>query len=264
MKDLKQLFIQDYEAETERITGFFRTFFDGCPRKRAILGFSGGIDSTVATALCCREIGPENVDVVLMPAPNSSRGSVDDAFKQAKVLGIPCENIHYKPIAEKLKTFGFDEESLQQANLQIGNTAARIRMATLFQIADEVGAVVIGTENQTEHLLGYFTIGGDEVSIIEPFQHLYKTEVRGLADYLGNIIPEIRNKKPSAELWDGQTDEDELGFTYHDADIVLAGIMADVGWVVYGVTTAVATKVIARVNYTEFKRERPFHLERRQ
>lgn len=266
MENPNSLFIQDYETETKRIVKFIQDFVASCPRKKVILGLSGGIDSAVVASLYCLALGPKNVHVVLMPAPNSSRNSVDDAFKQAKILGIPGENVHYKPLAEKLKAFGFSEADLRHSNLGIGNTAARLRMTTLFLVADEVGAVVSGTENMTEHMLGYFTIGGDEVSIIEPIHHLYKTEVQNLAKRLC-VISEIRNKKPSAELWNGQTDEDELGFSYYNADIVLASFpcnhTAVIDFISYGVSRDVGKKIIERVQYTKFKRKKPFHLKRR-
>ncbi len=263
MKNPNTLFIQNFEVETQRIVKFIRKHFVSCPRKKVVFGLSGGLDSAVCASLYCRALGPENVHVVLMPAPNSSGASEKDAKAQAGALKIPEENIHYRPLGKILAAYGFADTELKNASLRIGNVSARLRMINLFDLADEVGAIVSGTENLTENLLGYFTIGGDEVSLIEPIHHLYKWEVRKLAEYLG-VIPEILNKRPSAELWDGQTDEGELGFSYNDADITLVCKMAESAKNPsdYGVDEVVAEKVLARVNYTEFKRKKPVHLER--
>lgn len=263
MKNPNELFIQDYAAESVRIENFIQDFFDNCPRKKVILGLSGGLDSAVVASLCCRALGPENVHAVLMPAPNSSQESYDDAMVQTSELKIPWRNVHRWSVKKILRSFGYSATGLQKANLDIGNTAARIRMTILFKIADEVDAIVSGTENLTEHLLGYFTIGGDEVSLIEPIRHLYKTEVENLAKYLG-VIAEIRAKKPSAELWEGQTDEDELGFSYRDADIVLkchlSDLKEDLGD--YNISNRTIDKILKRYYYTKFKRNRPFCIKR--
>jgi NAD+ synthase len=262
MKKVNKLFSSNHEAEAKRITKFIRKHFKSSPRKKVVLGLSGGLDSAVCAALYCRAIGPENVHVVLMPALNSSKNSEIHARKQAKILGIPKKNIHLRPLEKSLKAFGLPRAELKKGSLRIGNIAARLRMVNLFDVADKVGAIVSGTENLTEYLLGYFTIGGDAVSVIEPIHHLYKWEVRGLAKELG-VISEILNKKPSAELWDGQTDEGELGFSYNEADIALASKTAEKNPSDYGVSKSAAEKVFARKNYTEFKRNLPFHLKRR-
>lgn len=261
MKDPNNLFIQDYKEETARIVVFIRRFFSTCPRKKVILGLSGGIDSAVVASLCCNALDPKNVYVVMMPAPNSSKKSRDDAFTQTKSLGILDENIYYRPLQRLLETFGFNERELEKGNLIIGNTSARLRMVILFKIADEVGAVVSGTENKVEHLLGYFTIGGDAVSIIEPIHHLFKREVKKLAEYLG-VVPEILNKPPSAELWNGQTDEGELGFFYDDADVILRCL--EQGDILmarnHGIEQEIIDKVNQRRQYSEFKRQVPYCL----
>lgn len=262
MRNPNELFIQDYQAETERIVRFIQDRIAKSPRKKAIIGLSGGVDSSVAASLCCRALGPENVHAVIMPAPNTSRESTDDAYKQANELKIPPENVHQKSITRALAAFGYTEENFQERNDRAGNVAARLRMIRLFDVADEVDAVVCGTENRTEHLLGYFTTGGDEISHFEPTQHLYKEEIYGLAKYLDDVLQKIIDKEPSAELYRGQTDEGDLEFTLRDADIVFVCLDLFKDCLAYGVLPSTMDKILDRNSYTTFKRIRPYHLKR--
>ena len=144
---------------------------------------------------------------------------LDDMLKNA---GVPEENIRIISIKDSVEALAKNLaiEETEQTKIRRGNIAARVRMIMLFDYAKAKNALVCGTENKTENLLGYFTRFGDQASDVEPIEHLYKTYIYQLAKYLS--VPEaIINQKPTAGLWEGQTDEGQFGFTYEDADNVL-------------------------------------------
>ena len=177
---------------------------------KAIIGLSGGIDSTVVAYLTVKAIGKENVIGIRLPYNNS--GLLDSGLIVEK-LGIKTKVIFINEIVDSYIGEGNDK-------LRIGNFMARIRMCILYDKAKENNALVIGTTNKTEMELGYFTKYGDGGVDIEPIADLYKTEIFELAKHLG-IPDKIINKTPSADLWEGQTDEDELGMEYEYIDKML-------------------------------------------
>jgi NAD+ synthase len=194
--------------ETKRITEFIKKTFEDTGVKKAVIGLSGGIDSTVAYFLLKKILSSKNIIAVHLPYGES---------QQTNSLSI------LKPVDEMAKLLKIDQKTNNQLEkIRFGNVLARMRMIILFDLAKKNNALVCGTENKTEKLLGYFTRFGDEASDLEPIQHLYKTQVYDLAKYL-NVPEEIINQKPTAGLWQGQTDEGQFGFTYKEADQVLYG-----------------------------------------
>lgn len=181
---------------------------------KAVIGLSGGIDSAVSAYLSAKALGSENVFCLLMPYKTSSPDSLTDAMKVVKDLKVNYRKIDITgPVDSIVKETGEKDIS----NVRKGNIMARIRMILLYDESAAKNALVIGTSNKSEILLGYSTIFGDSASAINPIGDLYKTQLISLAKYLG-VPDEIINKKPSADLWQGQTDENELGFTYEKVD----------------------------------------------
>ena len=174
-----------------------------------VFGMSGGIDSTVVAYLAKKALSDKKVLAMIMPWRYTPKKDTKDAIKIAEKLGIEYKIENIDHIVEKLDT-GLDRISL-------GNLAARIRMTILYREANSQNLLVLGTSNRTELELGYYTKYGDGGADLLPLGSLYKTDVRILAKKLG--VPNyIINKKPTAGLWNGQTDEDELGFTYEKID----------------------------------------------
>ena len=176
-------------------------------------------------------------------------------------LGIHSNNkiqISISPVLEKaLQTLDIKKES-KHFNIRKGNLAARIRMMLLYDTAKKKNLLVCGTENRSEHLLGYYTRFGDEASDLEPIKHLYKTQVYKLAEYL-DIPQSIIDKKPSAGLWPGQTDSDELGFTYQEADPVLH-LYFDKNIPIEKIGLPKNEKIIKWVEKNKFKTKVPYSL----
>lgn len=188
--------------------------------ENAVVGISGGIDSAVVAALCVKALGKEHVYGVKIPI-NSSPKSYTDAYSVIRSLDINWLQFNlisvYNEMAQCL-----DPTSLASTALSRGNIKARLRMIALYDIAsrEEARGLVVGTTNKTEALIGYATKYGDHGVDIEPIQDFYKTEIFEMARLLG--IPEqIINKRPTADLWEGQTDEDEIGLTYARIDEIL-------------------------------------------
>ncbi|MEE8488165.1 MAG: NAD+ synthase, partial [Gemmatimonadota bacterium] len=184
--------------------------------EHAVIGLSGGVDSSVTAALCARALGPENVTGFLMPYRTSSTESIDHAMLVADQLGIRTRNIGITGAVD-----GYLAEFEPEANpRRRGNVMARTRMIVLFDQAAKLGALPVGTGNKSERLLGYFTWHADDSPPINPLGDLFKTQVWALARHLG--LPDVVIDKPaSADLVVGQTDEDDLGVSYTEADLIL-------------------------------------------
>ena len=185
--------------------------------KKGIVGLSGGIDSSVTAYLAVKALGKKNVFGLILPYKTSSKSSISDAFIIADKLGIKTKIIDLTPAADGLINT-INDKKLD--NLRRGNILARLRMICLYDYSSKIGGLVIGTGNKTEILLGYTTLFGDAAYAINPIGDLYKTQVWQLAELL-KIPKSIIKKKPSADLWTGQTDEKELGFTYKEVDKLL-------------------------------------------
>lgn len=203
------------ERECERIVHFLRDYAEKAGRSRFVMGLSGGVDSSLAAALAVRAVGSANVKAMMLPHEASSPESERDARLVIDKLGIPSTRFEITEMLEPLFRLYPDMGKIRK-----GNAMARCRMLVLYDHSEEFEGLVLGTSNRTEWLLGYFTIYGDGAAAIEPLGHLYKCQVRDLAKYVG-IPDHIVGKPASADLWAGQTDEGELGFTYGAADQIL-------------------------------------------
>ncbi len=203
------------ELATRILTGFIRDGVTKAGMSRAVIGLSGGIDSAVSAYLSARALGAENVLALRMPYRSSSADSLSDAEAVIEDLGIPYLTLPISDMADPLiKRFP------EMSKLRQGNIMARLRMIMLYDQSMAWGGLVMGTSNKTEFLLGYSTIYGDSGVALHPIADLYKYQIRQMARYLG-LPRSVIDKPPSADLWVGQTDEDELGFSYDQADQVL-------------------------------------------
>lgn len=203
----------DYQSIEEKLTGFLRGELNKIGIGKAVIGLSGGIDSAVSAFLTAKAIGAENLLGVLMPYKTSSKGSVTDAESVVKKLGMRSKKVEITDMVDSyLGKIDGDVSSVRK-----GNVMARMRMIVLYDESARENAIVIGTGNKTEIYLGYTTLWGDSACGINPVGDLYKTQIFGLAKHLG--VPEsILNKRPSADLWEGQTDEGEMGILYAEVD----------------------------------------------
>lgn len=244
--------------------------------QRAVIGLSGGIDSALSATLAALALGTGNVFAVRLPYQHCNDESMVIAEKIVRAIGIPSENLLTVDITDAvgatvksmIKLLGWEDDD-KMANIRQGNMTARERMKVLMDICTAKRALLIGTENRTEELLAYFTIGGDSISHIEPIQDLWKTQVFQLAAAIktpiGRHLPKsVLDRAPSAELWEGQTDEGELDFSYLAADMVLAlteegktprEISRDAS-----IPMRVVNKILRRVQITKRKRHAPYRV----
>lgn len=243
------------EQVAERLCNFLRVEIGNAGFKKAVLGLSGGLDSSVVAALCAKALGPENVLAVTMPYKTSSKETVRDSRAIVQWLGLRTIDL---PVTDQVDAYFqlVGEASL----LRVANKCARERMSILYDQSAAFEALVIGTSNKSEILLGYGTQHGDMASAINPIGDLYKTQLRRLAVHL-EVPEQILAKQPSADLWVGQTDEDELGFTYADADRLLV-LMVDQGRLrdeleATGFSAELIERVTMQMNRTHFKRRPP-------
>ena len=197
------------------LTSFIRDAVETSGTAGVVLGLSGGVDSSLSAALAARALGPERVHGFLLPYRTSSAESERDARAVAEHLGIPHRAIDISPMVDAY----FEIEPDAGAGRR-GNKMARERMTILFDQAKKLDALVLGTSNKTEILLGYSTVFGDNASSLNPLGDLYKCQIWQLSRHLG-LPSQVIDKAPSADLWPGQTDEGELGFSYELADEVL-------------------------------------------
>ena len=199
------------------LTEFIRQETQKFGIKKVVIGLSGGIDSTAAAYLAKLALGSKNLLGVLMPYKTSSPDSIRHALAVVKSLKIKSKIIDVTSAVEALIE---NDTDIERDKVRKGNVIARMRMVCLYDQSNEHKALVLGTGNKTEILLGYTTLFGDAASAINPLGDLYKTQVWQLAKLL-KCPPQIIRKKPSADLWTGQSDEGELGFTYRQVDELL-------------------------------------------
>jgi|SRR3989344_9237577 len=244
---------------SQTIVKFIKNTFKRESFTNAVIALSGGVDSSVSCALTIRALGKKNVFPILLPYGKLNLQGVTDALKLIDALGIPKRNVIQAdikaPVDEIIKI------DSQMDVVRKGNIMARARMIFIFDQAKKRKALVVGTENKSEHLLGYFTRFGDEASDIEPIRSLYKTHVYQLARFL-NLPDSILTKIPTAGLWENQTDENEFGFTYKEADQILyyyfekKSSLQDI--IAQGFKRNTVLKVLKFVKKNAFKHKLPF------
>jgi NAD+ synthase len=241
------------------IIGFIRSQMEQAGFERIVIGLSGGVDSATVAFLCARAMGPENLLAIPMPYRTSSEASETDAMRVVDALGCRTERVDITPMVDPMLELvsGGDEAALL---VRRGNVMARQRMIVLFDRSAAWDALVAGTSNKTEGLLGYGTLHGDMAAAFSPIGDLYKTQLRDVARHLG-VPEEVVAKPPSADLWPGQTDEGELGRTYDSLDRALFALV-DRRWTVdrcvrAGLPRDLVEWVERRVAQMEFKRQLP-------
>lgn len=222
---------------------------------RAVIALSGGVDSSLVAFLTVQALGAANVLGVMMPYRSSSPDSRADAEEVARRLAIATRLVDITPMVEPYLT-----EYVGDNDRRRGNVMARQRMIVIYDQSEVFGGLVVGTSNKTESLLGYTTQFGDNAAALQPIADLYKAQVRQLSRAVG-VPDHIIAKAPSADLWQGQTDEGELGFTYDEADAILYRLVderrrAD-DVIAMGFDPRVVHRIIALIQRNHFKRVPP-------
>jgi len=197
------------------LVGFVRDEVHKVGVRKAVLGLSGGIDSALVAFIAAEALGPENVHAICMPYKTSNPESEAHARLVAQACGVSFSLVPITPMVDAY--FGMFPDA---DNMRRGNKMARERMTVLFDHSAHYSALVLGTSNKTELLLGYGTLYGDMASALNPIGDMYKTQIWQLSEAMG-VPNEVIAKKPSADLWAGQTDEEELGFSYRQVDELL-------------------------------------------
>jgi len=203
------------ETLIQILVAFIRDEVRKVGKERVVVGLSGGVDSSLSAFLACKALEPSNVCGLCMPYKTSSKESLRHAKLVAERTGL-----NFFVIDISLQIDGYFDRFPDSGSVRRGNKMARERMTILYDQSEEWQGLVLGTSNKTELLLGYGTLHGDMASALNPLGDLYKTQVWALARAMG-VPDEIVEKKPSADLWAGQTDEGELGFTYLEVDRLL-------------------------------------------
>ena len=245
----------DLNEQVELIVKFIKKQLAAAGFSKLIIGLSGGIDSSVTVALCVKAVGKENVFGVMLPYHKSHPDSLIDALKVAEVLGIKHEVIDISPMIDSY----FEKYAIKADILRRGNRIARERMCVLYDLSAKYRDLVAGTGNLSELMVGYCTQYGDSACAFEPIGHLYKTEVYKIAEIL-DLPKSVITKKPTADLWEGQTDEDEMGITYAELDEILFQVL-DMRKTEKELISTFPKKSIEKVNKmikkSEFKRRMP-------
>ncbi|WP_049969547.1 NAD+ synthase [Haladaptatus cibarius] len=208
----------ELDAHRDHITDFISEQVSSAGTDSAVLGLSGGIDSTLTAYLTVEALGTENLHGLVMPGAVSRENNMSDAEWVAQELGISYDVFEINPIVDEFLNAYSEAEGDQMA---VGNARARTRAVLNYLVANHQGSLVLGTGNRTEALVGYFTKYGDGAVDCHPIGNLYKQQVRQLARHVG-VPDELAEKEATAGLWAGQTDEEELGIDYNTLDSVLA------------------------------------------
>jgi NAD+ synthase len=239
----------------EILVGFIRTEISRAGFSHGVIGVSGGVDSGLACLLTAKALGPENVLALRMPYKTSSPDSMEHAKDVIEMSGVKELTV---PITEMVDPYL--ERFPEADHVRRGNLMARARMIVLYDQSVAFNGLVVGTGNKTEILLGYTTLYGDSACAINPLGDLYKTQIRQLASAMG-LSEAILAKAPSADLWVGQTDEDELGFSYEEVDRLLVRLVdqryTPEDCIEAGFERSFVDKVVGRIRRNQFKRVLP-------
>jgi len=247
---------------TQVLVGFLREETQRTGLSRAVLGLSGGVDSALVVELAARALGPGNVVALAMPYRSSASISLELARLSAEHAGVRLEFADVSAAADAIFAAAGDlpDGPDRGARLRRGNVLARLRMITLYDRSAREQALVLGTTNKTELLLGYGTLHGDMASALNPLGDLYKCQVFALSRHLG--VPDaILARAPSADLWEGQTDEQELGASYPELDALLHRMVdrrtSRERLIELGFAPAFVDATAERVRRSQFKRRTP-------
>jgi NAD+ synthase len=253
--DVASKLILNTEATRRVLVGFLRSELQRCGFHKAVLNLSGGVDSALSCFLTAEAMGPDNVLALLLPYRTSAAESAEHAAEVVEITGVHSKTLDITPMVEP-----YFQQHTEISLVRRGNVMARMRMIVLYDHSVVWNGLPIGTSNKTELLLGYGTLFGDMACAVNPLGDLYKTQVRQMAR--ANGVPEaIIEKPPSADLWAGQTDEGELGFTYAEVDKLLY-LLADERYsageaVAAGFDAQFVDTVLRRVQGSQFKRMQP-------
>jgi NAD+ synthase len=201
----------DYSVLEAKLVRFLQDEVKAAGFERVVFGLSGGIDSATIAVLCKKAFG-HRIKAVMIPSDTTNQIHMSHALMMCEKFDIEAEHVSIKNMLLSYP--------LELTPLRKGNLAARLRMSVLYDISSRDRALVVGTSNKSEIILGYGTLFGDTACALNPIGQLYKTQIFEFAAHLG-VIDEILTKAPSADLWEGQTDEGELGFTYAELDSVM-------------------------------------------
>jgi NAD+ synthase len=253
--EITQKLLLNAEVTRRVLVAFLRRELERFGFRKAVLNLSGGVDSSLSCFLTAEALGGENVLALLLPYRTSTPESAEHARQVIGLTGVSSKTIDITPMVEP-----YFEQHQQMSDVRRGNVMARMRMIVLYDHSVQWEGLPIGTSNKTELLLGYGTLFGDMASAVNPLGDLYKTQVRQMARAVG--VPEaIIQKAPSADLWVGQTDEGELGFTYTEVDKLLY-LLVDERYkteeaIAAGFDRQFVETVVQRMRASQFKRMPP-------
>ncbi|SFK61339.1 NAD+ synthase [Halogranum rubrum] len=248
----------ELDATRDHLTAFIRDTVEDAGADGAVLGLSGGIDSTLTAYLAVEALGEDGLHGLVMPSEVNTEGNMSDAERVAQDLGIEYDVVEINPIVDS-----FFEAYPEGADDQMaaGNVRVRARGILNYFVANHENRIVLGTGNRSEAMTGYFTKYGDQAVDCNPIGNLYKQQVRQLASHVG--VPEdLVMKTPSAEMWMGQTDEEEMGLTYDTLDAILAlhvdgPLSTSATMRTLDVTEEQVARVVGLVEASEHKRHMP-------
>jgi NAD+ synthase len=258
----KKVIMEDkkMEKKIKKIINFIQERVEVAGLSKVVIGLSGGIDSALTAALCIKALGKENVYAVMMPYKTSHPDSLRHGTEIAKKLQLQHETIDISPMVDSY----FDTYDKAADEMRRGNRMARERMCVLFDLSAKYQALVAGTGNRSELMVGYCTQYGDNACAFEPLGHLYKTEVYELARFM-KLPSSVLRKAPTADLWEGQSDEQELGISYEKLDQILHLLydqeLEDADLKEQGFMLEEIERVRLLVERSQFKRELPPILE---
>ncbi|OQY42591.1 MAG: NAD(+) synthetase [Fusobacteriia bacterium 4572_74] len=255
MNDIKSKIKLNMELTEKILVNFIREEVRSAGFEKVVLGLSGGIDSAIVAFLAVKALGAKNVLGIMMPYKSSSCESLEDAQRVVKATGMRVKKIEITDIVD-----AYFAKEPDISDLRKGNKMARERMTILYDYSAKEKSLVLGTSNKTEILLGYSTQWGDSASAINPIGDLLKTQVWELSEYMG-IPKEVIEKKPSADLWEGQSDEDELGFSYFLADEII-NLLVDERYtkeeiLEIGYSEKIVDSILWRIKTNQYKRKLP-------